>query len=54
MLRECGMKDITFLDHQFPYEFCDDCGLPLYPNAEGEVAHPELPEQSNATSQTLH
>ncbi len=54
VLRECGMKNIVVHDHQYPYEFCDDCGLPLYPNAEGEVAHPELPEQSNAPSQTLH
>ena len=55
VLRECGMKEITFLDHPFPFEFCDDCGMPLYPNAESEVVHPELPEQGHdAPSQTLH
>lgn len=55
VLRECGVTNIVSLDHPFPYEFCDDCGLPLYPNAEGEVAHPELPEQGHdAPSQTLH
>ncbi len=55
VLRECGMKEITFLDHPFPFEFCDDCGMPLYPNAEGEVVHPEMPEQGHdAPSQTLH
>ena len=55
VLRECGMKDIIFLDHTFPYEFCDDCGMPLYPNKEGEVVHPELPEHtSEPASQTLH
>ena len=54
VLRECGMKDIVFLDQAFPYEFCDDCGMPLYPNSEGEVVHPELPEQANDAPQTLH
>ncbi|SBT09802.1 hypothetical protein PROAA_3470002 [Candidatus Propionivibrio aalborgensis] len=39
---------------RFPFEFCDDCGAPLYPNTEGETVHAELPEQSNAPSQTLH
>jgi hypothetical protein len=37
VLRKCGIKDIVVLDQQFPYEFCDDCGAPLYPNNEGEV-----------------
>ena len=55
VLRECGMKEIAFLDHPFPFEFCDDCGMPLYPNTESEVVHPELPEQAHdAPSQTLH
>jgi hypothetical protein len=54
VLRECGMKDIVFLDQAFPYEFCDDCGMPLYPNNEGEVVHPELPEHASDAPQTLH
>jgi hypothetical protein len=29
--------------------------MPLYPNAEGEVVHPEMPEQGHdAPPQTLH
>lgn len=55
VLRECGLKEIVFHDHPFPFEFCDDCGMPLYPNAEGEVVHPEMPEQGHdAPPQTLH
>ena len=54
LLRECGIKEIIVHDQQFPFEFCDDCGAPLYPNAEGDTVHAELPEQSNAPSQTLH
>ena len=54
VLRESGVKEIVSLDQQFPFEFCDDCGAPLYPNIEGETVHAEMPEQTNATSQTLH
>ncbi len=54
LLRECGVKEIVVHEQQFPFEFCDDCGAPLYPNAEGDTVHAELPEQSNAPSQTLH
>ena len=55
VLRECGLKEIVLHDHPFPFEFCDDCGMPLYPNAEGEVVHPEMPEQGHdAPPQTLH
>ena len=35
-------------------EFCDDCGAPLYPNAEAELVHAEMPEQAAANSQALH
>lgn len=54
VLRECGVKEVLFLDHHFPMEFCDDCGAPLFPNAEAELAHAEMPEQAAANSQALH
>ncbi|HRI91168.1 DUF2863 family protein [Accumulibacter sp.] len=54
VLRKTGLKEVTLLDQQFPYEFCDDCGAPLYPNIEGETVHAEMPEQDDAPSQTLH
>jgi len=53
-LRKAGIKEVLVLDQQFPYEFCDDCGAPLYPNSEGDTVHAEMPEQNNAPSQTLH
>jgi hypothetical protein len=34
-LRKAGLKEVVIHDQQFPYEFCDDCGAPLYPNVEG-------------------
>jgi hypothetical protein len=54
VLRETGIKEVVAHDQQFPFEFCDDCGAPLYPNIEGDAVHAELPEQNNAPSQTLH
>ena len=54
LLRESGIKEILVHGQQFPYEFCDDCGAPLYPNIEGDSVHAEMPEQNNAPSQTLH
>lgn len=55
VLRESGIEDVRLLDHQFPLEYCDDCGAPFYPNAEGEPVHAELPEDDGAAMpQHLH
>lgn len=54
ILRECGLKDIVSLDQNMPMEFCDDCGAPLFPTAEGELVHAEMPDQAEAMPQTLH
>ncbi|MES2771255.1 MAG: DUF2863 family protein [Pseudomonadota bacterium] len=54
LLREVGIKEVLVLNQQFPFEFCDDCGAPLYPNLEGDLVHPELPEQASNSSQALH
>ena len=54
LLRESGVKEIVVHNQRFPFEFCDDCGAPLYPNTDGDAIHAELPEMSNAPSQTLH
>jgi hypothetical protein len=39
-----GLGKITVLSNSLPLEYCDDCGTPLFPNAEGELQHPELPD----------
>ncbi len=54
VLREAGVKDVLFLDHHFPMEFCDDCGAPFFPNREAGLVHAEMPEQPAANSQVLH
>lgn len=54
VLLESGVKEIFIHHQQFPFEFCDDCGAPLYPDIEGDTVHAELPESINLISQTLH
>src|SRR5690606_23581739 len=45
VLRQSGVTDIVNLNHRFPLEYCEDCGVPLYPSPEGEVVHAEMPEE---------
>jgi len=44
VLRECGVGIVKTLEHRFPLEYCEDCGAPLYPSADGEIVHAEMPE----------
>jgi hypothetical protein len=44
VLRECGVGVIKTLEHRLPLEYCEDCGVPLYPSPEGEIVHAEMPE----------
>ena len=54
VLRQAGVTDIVTHEHRFPMEFCEDCGGPMYANADGELAHLEMPESVSAQPSTLH
>jgi hypothetical protein len=54
LLRECGITRIKRHRERFPMEFCDDCGAPLYPDRDGELVHPEMPEDAPAGSGHFH
>ncbi len=54
VLGEAGIGSVIALEQRFPLEFCDDCGMPMYPTAEGETVHAELPEDSAPVSAHLH
>ena len=55
LLREMGVGEVLVLDQRLPVEYCDDCGAPLFPNAEGESVHAEMPEeQAEAAPRHLH
>lgn len=54
VLRRLGVTDIITHDHRFPMEYCDDCGSPMYANADGELAHLEMPETMATQPSMLH
>ncbi|MBI3140406.1 MAG: DUF2863 family protein [Rhodocyclales bacterium] len=54
VLDETGVGAVLALEHRFPLEFCDDCGMPVYPTPEGETSHAELPEDSAPAPAHLH
>jgi len=53
-LKESGLQHIVMLRQRLPMEYCDDCGAPLYPDADGEMVHAELPDVAEQPSQHLH
>lgn len=46
LLSESGLTHIQILEDIFSLEFCEDCQAPLYADAEGELVHPEMPENA--------
>ena len=46
---ECKVGEITRLTGLFAPEFCEDCGAPLFADADSEMVHPELPEEAETT-----
>lgn len=54
LLIELGIQSIQFLAGLFEPEFCDDCHAPSFPNAEGELQHPYLPEDIDFTPTSVH
>lgn len=49
-----GIGKIVVLTTAMPMEYCDDCGTQLFPNAEGELIHPEMPEPATPVPTHLH
>ena len=54
VLEETGIGSVVVLEQRFPLEFCDDCGMPMYPTPEGETSHAELPEDLPQAPAHLH
>lgn len=54
LLKEQGVGDVRRLPGVHPAEFCDDCGAPYFPNAQGEMMHPELPEETDLAPVHFH
>ena len=53
-LAEVGVSQVKKLTGTFTPEYCEDCGAPLFANAEGEIVHAELPEEADTHSAHFH
>ena len=53
-LAESGITEVKKLTGTFSPEYCEDCGAPLFANAEGEIVHAELPEEADIQSAHFH
>ena len=53
-LAQAGVTEVKKLPGLFAPEFCDDCGVPLYPNPAGEIVHAELPDEAESPTAHFH
>jgi hypothetical protein len=53
-LGECGVTQVKRLQGTFTPEYCEDCGAPLFANADGEIVHAELPEEADTQAAHFH
>jgi len=54
VLREVGVAEMRVWPDLSEPEFCEDCGVPLYPNAKGEIVHAEMPGDVEPESANFH
>jgi hypothetical protein len=53
-LGESGITEVKKLTGTFTPEYCEDCGAPLFANAEAEIVHAELPEEADTQAAHFH
>ena len=53
-LAEVGVTEVKRLQGTFTPEYCEDCGAPLFANADGEIVHAELPEEADVQAAHFH
>lgn len=53
-LREAGIADVHVWPEVTEPEFCEDCGVPLYPNCKGDIVHAEMPEDVEPDATHFH
>ncbi len=54
VLREVGVGEARVWPELNEPEFCEDCGVPLYPNGKGEIVHAEMPGDVEPESTHFH
>ncbi|MEK9776965.1 MAG: DUF2863 family protein, partial [Quisquiliibacterium sp.] len=53
-LREAGVTDVRVWPELIEPEYCEDCGVPLYPNNKGDVVHAEMPDEIEPDATHFH
>ena len=53
-LTDSGVTELKKLSGTFTPEYCEDCGAPLFANADGEIVHAELPEEADTQAAHFH
>lgn len=53
-LREAGVTEIRVWPELNEPEFCEDCGVPLYPDMKGEIVHAEMPDDVEPETTHFH
>ena len=53
-LREAGVTEMRTWSELSEPEYCEDCGVPLYPNHVGEIVHAEMPEDAEPEGTHFH
>ena len=46
ILNDSGISQVLIMEDIYGLEFCDDCQAPLYVDLEGELVHPEMPDDA--------
>lgn len=54
VLRECKVGNIITPEGMFDAEHCDDCGAPLFANADSEMVHPAWPDDVEHAATHYH
>jgi hypothetical protein len=54
ILRSLGIAEIRQWPELQEPDFCEDCGVPLYPNGKGDTVHAEVPEDVEPESTHFH
>lgn len=54
LLRETGIIEIRTHEGCFEPEYCDDCGVPLYLDPQGDVVHAEMPDDAEPVQPHFH
>lgn len=50
VLHAKGLRNIVIHEQDFPLEWCEDCGSPLYANPQGMVVHIEFGDDKDPGS----